>query len=113
MVSLYAATVASTLEAVVNHLTLPPRLPGQQDSSLVRVEPILVTYLIDATKRLDFDGSLDCLRHSLQTSQLINTGRRLQKSSLLKAFRELLRGEFLILQVVEQNAAVIIRRDHG
>ncbi|RDL37029.1 Uncharacterized protein BP5553_04462 [Venustampulla echinocandica] len=101
------------LEPLVNHLTLPARLPGQQDSRLYKIEQDLTSLLLDATKELQSAGLLvDSLRQSLQTSRVINASGRLLLSSLLTALRELPKSEFLVLHIVEQNAALVIRRDH-
>lgn len=53
----------------------------------------------------------DNIRSSLQVSRLVNTGGKLNRSSLLHEFRSLGRNDVLILNVVEQNAAILIRQD--
>ena len=100
------------LESIVNHVTLPPRLPGQQDGHLNEVEPRMVAFILDSAGKLNSGNDLDNLRRSLQTSKLANAGGRLYRPSLLTALRELHVGEFLVLHVSAQNAGLIIRRDH-
>lgn len=104
---------ATRLESLVNHVALPPRLPGRQDGKLNEIESDLIAFLMNAASKVDSGNELGDLRRSLQTCKVVNADRRLRKSSLLTAFRELQVDEFLILHVVEQNAALVIRRDHG
>lgn len=106
--------ISSTIvEPLVTHLTLPPRLPGQRDDRLDKVEQHLTSLLLDATKELVSAGlQVDSLRLSLQTSKLVHSPGRIGLSPLLTALRELPKGEFLVLHIVEQNAALVIRRDH-
>ncbi|KAI9047595.1 hypothetical protein LZ554_008308 [Drepanopeziza brunnea f. sp. 'monogermtubi'] len=105
---------ARFLEAVFNHVSLPPRLPGRQEGNLDRIDRALVERVLDAVARLSpilANNALEPLRRSLQACKHVNTGGRLAKSSLLTAFRELPVNptDFLLLHVAEQNAALIIR----
>jgi hypothetical protein len=100
------------VEALVNHITLPPRLPGRQDARLDRVEPGFIALLLNAISKLGPSGDHDLLRRSLQSCKVVNAGGRLHKASLLVALRELQPKDFLILHVGEQNAGLVIRRDH-
>jgi hypothetical protein len=103
------------LESLFNHITLPPRLPGRQDTRLDRVKRGLVERLLDAIvilSRLPHNDSADeweSLRRSLETCRRVNSGGRLTKISLLTALRELQGQDFIALHITEQNAALIIR----
>lgn len=72
--------------------------------------------LISATRHLtsattgEAREAFDCIRRSLENSKHVNYSDRLNKSSLLDAFRRLERDEVLILHVGEQNAGLLIRR---
>jgi hypothetical protein len=110
-----AASPGDFLQSLFNHIALPPRLPGRQDTRLDRVERGLVERLLDATvklSRLPHNDSVDeweSLRRSLETCRRVNSGGRLTKTSLLTALRELQGRDFIALHITEQNAALIIR----
>jgi hypothetical protein len=57
----------STIEALVNHITLPPKLPGRQDGNLRVIEPGLIAFLLGALSNLDPNGEHDVLKRSLRT----------------------------------------------
>ncbi len=103
------------LESVFNHLVLPPKLPGQQDTDIEGIEKCVLTRLINACDTLGkFSGqqleeTWVSVRYSLCTCLNINPGH-LEKASMLQEFSNLQRKDFLILHVVEQNAALLIRR---
>ena len=102
------------LESVFNHLVLPPKLPGQQDIDVEGIEQSILTRLIRACDILgkftgqQFAETWGSVRHSLRVCLKINPGR-LEKASMLQEFRNLQRKDLLILHVVEQNAALLIR----
>jgi hypothetical protein len=110
-----AASPGELLEPLFNHIALPPRLPGRQDTRLDRVERALVERLLDATVSLsrlphiDSVGEWESLRRSLETCRRVNSGGRLTKTSILAALRELQGRDFIALHITEQNAALIIR----
>ncbi|KAK7702617.1 hypothetical protein SLS64_009580 [Diaporthe eres] len=103
-----------TLEGVYNHLVLPPKLPGGQDPHLDEEAQDFVERLFNAVDTLDnatkevYTESLSSLRQSLRLCGQLNHGC-LDKDTLAAAFKDL--GDApLILYVVEQNAALIIRQ---
>ncbi|MCJ1312341.1 hypothetical protein MMC25_006015, partial [Agyrium rufum] len=102
----------SQLIALVNHLALPPQLPHRQEQNLESIHPIFVDRFLDAARAVEESGELENLKLALRTCKILNRDGRLQKQSLLEAFRELHEGQFLILYVTAQNVALIIRRDH-
>ncbi|KAH7403218.1 hypothetical protein BKA64DRAFT_443813 [Cadophora sp. MPI-SDFR-AT-0126] len=104
------------VEAVFNHIALPPRLPGSQDDAIDKIERQLIDRLLGATNQLAeslTDSELVPLRRSLEVAKRVNANGRLTKSSLLTAFTELEATDFIVAHVREQNAAVIIRRQQS
>jgi hypothetical protein len=103
------------LELVFNHLVLPPKLPGQQDIDIEGIETSILNRLIHACDTIDkltsqkFAETWDSVRHSLRLCLKLNPGR-LEKASMLQEFSNLQQKDLLILHVVEQNAALLIRR---
>lgn len=96
---------------------LPPKLPGQQDADIQQVSNDILKRLIKATATLGklasqkqaptwraFDRSLRCC-------QFLHASGRLEKQSLISAFQNLKHYGSLILHILEQNAALIIRPD--
>lgn len=103
------------LQAVFNHLVLPPRLPGSQDPDIEAVSYDVLTRIIRASDTLDslvgppWSKAYQSLRASFEACLPLHSGR-LDKSVLLAYFRELQPDQMLILHVAEQNAALLIRR---
>jgi hypothetical protein len=103
------------LEPVFNHLVLPPKLPAKQDIDIAAIEQCILTRLITACETLaklatqKSAETWSSIRQSLRICRNINPGR-LEKASMLHEFRNLSRKDILILHVVEQNAALLIRR---
>jgi hypothetical protein len=103
------------LDSVFNHLVLPPKLPGQQDRDIEGIEQNILTRLIRACDTLgelttqQFAGAWASVGHSLRVCLNTNLGR-LEKASILQAFSKLQPKDLLTLHVVEQNAALLIRR---
>ena len=114
--SSFSASSPSELEAVFNHIVLPPRLPSKQDVQLHKVENALTDRLLNASRVLrdhinvEYDDQWSCIRRSLQTCKAVNVGGKLNKSSLLTHFRSLERKDILILHIAEQNAGLLVRR---
>jgi hypothetical protein len=103
------------LESVFNHLVLPPKLPGHRDIDIEGIEHDILTRLIRACDTVgkltsqQFGETWASIRYSLRICLNINPGR-LEKVSVLQEFCNLQRNGVLILYVVEQNAALFIRR---
>jgi hypothetical protein len=113
------ATTALSLRlaSLYNHLVLPARLPSQQDASLKQVGRDLIDRLIQATSTLadlptnQFSQSYRLLYRSLQNCKVVNEGGKLDRASLLTAFRALECDGILILYITEQNTALLVRRE--
>lgn len=126
----------TTLHAVVNHLVLPPNVPGKQepDEELDAVSYDILARMINACKEVarfgnapscedsapscasltSFFEALQTLRTSLEACRALNFDY-LDKNTLLEHFRALEADHTLtlILHVVKQNAAILMRRGHG
>lgn len=100
------------MEALANHITLPPQLPGRKDPKLNQVDANLVVFVLDSLLKFGPTGQYDVLRRALRSSKVVNAGGRLEKDTLLAAFLQLQDGEFLILHIEEQNCGLVVRRDH-
>ena len=102
------------LESVFNHLVLPPKLPGRQDVDTEDIQHNLLSRLIracDTLKRFTGRESRETwasVHHSLLICLKTNRGR-LEKASMLEELPKLPRNGIIILHVVEQNAALLIR----
>lgn len=76
------AVMATALEAVFNHVALPPRLPGQQDDDIENIESNLVARMLKAVEPvIDLPGNatssipenaLNCPRRSLEICKTIH-----------------------------------------
>lgn len=103
------------LESLFNHLVLPPKLPGQQDTDTERINESILTRLIHACNTLgklpgqEFAEAWASICHSLRLCLHLHQGR-LEKRSMLYEFCRLQPNHLLILHIVEQNAALLIRR---
>ncbi|KAI1370598.1 hypothetical protein F4677DRAFT_437927 [Hypoxylon crocopeplum] len=104
------------LHSIFNHLVLPPQLPGKQDPDIEDLPCSVLKRVIHACKALDalvdqpLSEAFQSVRASLDACLDLNTGR-LEKTTLLEYFRHLEPNYTLILHVVEQNAALLIRRE--
>jgi hypothetical protein len=105
------------LESLFNHLVLPPKLPGQQDTDTERINENILTRLIHSCDTLgklagqEFADAWASIRHSLRLClHLHHHQGRLEKKSMLYEFRHLQINHLLILHIVEQNVALLVRR---
>jgi hypothetical protein len=104
------------LELLFNHIVLPPRLPGKQDSQTEDIEHGLITRVLLASRtvrnlvHIDYRDGWGSVHRSLQACKAANIGSRLDKKSLLTELRGLQSEDILILHIVQQNAGLLIRR---
>lgn len=107
------------LRSIINHLVLPPRLPGCREESLHFIEDGLARRLRDASRVLrehtrdESSQRWDTLCSSIQTCRRLNDGGKLDNSTLLTEFSRLEKKILLILQVTEQNAGLLIRGEYA
>lgn len=106
----------ASLAEVFNHLVLPPKLPGKEDTNIQRTNESVLARLMDATNTIGKLTNLEeptiwcAIRRSLARCGSLHALGRLDKQTLIAEFRLLEYGEPLFLHVVEQNAAIIVRR---
>ncbi len=104
------------LHAVFNHLVLPPQVPGGQDADVEAISHDVLKRIIRACETIDavidspWSEAFQSLRASLNACVSLNSGR-LERSTMLEHFSQLDQTNMLILHVVEQNSALLIRRD--
>lgn len=104
------------LRSVHNHLVLPPKLPDEQDPDIEVVEDEILSRLRVACNKLAHiedrrvTNIWSPIGRSLQLCYNLNQGR-LERKTLSVAFSGLEPEIPLILYVVKQNAAVVVRRD--
>lgn len=103
------------METLFNHLVLPPKLPGQQDTDHDEPSQDFFRRLGQSVEKIVSVAPLSChdalevLRRSLTLSNMVNRGR-LDRGTLKKSFAYI-ENIPLVLRIVEQNAALIIRAD--
>jgi hypothetical protein len=103
----------SLIEGLVNHILLPPDLPGFPELCIDQIEDSLRSRLQDASVTLRDtlrDDKFDDLRFILQTCSQVNIAGKINKSNLVTAFRNLTPRTVLILHITEQNTGLLIRR---
>ncbi|KAI9701732.1 MAG: hypothetical protein M1820_006360 [Bogoriella megaspora] len=108
------------LDSVFNHIVLPPKLPGGEERNLDLTEQDLISRILDACRTIrdrlspEEYAHWDSLRRSLESSKRVNSGRKINKDSLLFELRQMLDGDFLILHVTQQNAGILLeKQNHG
>ncbi|KAF2123668.1 hypothetical protein P153DRAFT_435751 [Dothidotthia symphoricarpi CBS 119687] len=107
----------ATLAHVFNHLVLPPQIPGEQDEDIERSSHDILVRLIRATSTLarlagqNQTATWQPLRQSLRRCQSLHERGHLEKQSLISEFKNIQHDQPLVLHIIEQNAALIVRRD--
>lgn len=107
------------VELCINHIALPPKLPGRSDTRTDEVDDFLIRYLLRGIKSItqlvspDQFQLWDKLRIVIQDARELNRGGIIESGRLLRQLQALGDGKFLILKVSEQNAGVLIRGDFG
>ncbi|KAI5921758.1 hypothetical protein F4810DRAFT_712186 [Camillea tinctor] len=103
------------LREVFNHLVLPPQIPGEPDKDPETVShDILVRFIhacrnfVDAGVGEPWTEAFQSLQSSLRTCLVLNRCQ-LEKEVVLDHLRQLDSNTTLVLHIVEQNAAIIIR----
>ncbi|KAI1495818.1 hypothetical protein F5X99DRAFT_422623 [Biscogniauxia marginata] len=107
----------SVLQAVLNHLVLPPQIPGGPDEDVEAVSHDVLMRLIHACRKMvdayvgePWTEAFQSLQLSLDACLMLNRSQ-LAKRVVLDQLRQLKPKSMLILHVVEQNAAILIRYD--
>ncbi|RCI17130.1 hypothetical protein L249_2102 [Ophiocordyceps polyrhachis-furcata BCC 54312] len=108
------------LDFFINHLFLPPKLPGGDDSTPAK-ESALIELVLDALTQFLPEADADCETAIVAATSLIGNLRTardkdgvLQKTGVLKAFDDVASSEAAAaFQVTAQNAAVLLRKADG
>ncbi|KAK8110281.1 uncharacterized protein PG998_006738 [Apiospora kogelbergensis] len=106
--------------SLFNHVAFPIQLPQEEDPNIPRLEAAVMDRLIISTRRMqatERDESIraiwDSIHHTLQTAtKVTNPAGRLERSRLHSQLFQFATGDgqFLILHVAAQNAAIMIRK---
>jgi hypothetical protein len=104
------------LDALYNHLILPPRLPAKEDGKVDQVEFQLMSRLLntahlvrDQTRHI-YASQYDVIVRSLKSCCNMNANHTLNKRAMLHELAVLQSPGVLILHVAEQNAGLLIWR---
>lgn len=102
---------------VFNHLVLPPRLPDAEDDDVEIISDEIISRLIHATSTIKTLAGPDqasiwlMVRRLLQRCHSIHAQGRLEKKLLVSEFQGIEHNQPILLHVLEQNAALILRRN--
>lgn len=105
------------LERVISHLVLPPKLPGAPDEDSDALNWDLTGRFLKACRQLRFP-ELESMRSAVEASILLTSDlykTPMSKETLLEIFSKISLNTdpgWLLLHVVKQNAAIIIRKNH-
>lgn len=106
------------LRSVLDHAILPPNVPGkrEREETYEEISDNLLTRLLRACKQAEpqadqpFSEAIRSLIESLQACHELNQGR-LDKETMLRYFAQIKPRDVLVLHVIEQNAAILIRHE--
>lgn len=105
------------LEAVFDHVVLPPRLPAAPETNSMPLNWELTARFLDACKQMrcrETENLWDTVEASLLLTQHLNRGPA-SKESLAAAFSQVAQDEsvaWLVLHAVQQNAVIIIHKNN-
>ncbi|KAM5341666.1 hypothetical protein ACJ41O_014697 [Fusarium nematophilum] len=106
----------SVIDALYNHLVLPPRLPHRQDMNMNEIESSLVSRLLASVKHLrdlpenEFRSTWNSVGRALQATKSIHSSGHVDRTILSQELNDLGESEFLVVYVRCQNCALFIRR---
>ncbi|KAL7807758.1 hypothetical protein V8C44DRAFT_351181 [Trichoderma aethiopicum] len=106
----------ASIRSIIDHAVLPPKTPGAKEDDYDAISSEFLKRLLNACEKLKhlaappLADALRSLSESLQACRALNRGR-LDKEALLKQFSLLKPDVTLVCHVVEQNAAILIRRE--
>lgn len=110
------------IESLFNHLAFPIQLPQREDAIIPQLERALVDRVIDASRQMRDHLQDESSRtvwqnicHTLETAtKVTNPAGRLDRSRLHSQLRQFAtEGEFLILYLAAQNAAILMHKLNG
>ncbi|KAE8384199.1 hypothetical protein BDV23DRAFT_189450 [Aspergillus alliaceus] len=107
------------LELMFNHIVLPPRLPGQQDSSVHNIDRHITQHALNATKTLLGASKSDCrdvwdgVKISLELCHAVHANGHIDRFAVMEAFGKMDKDMGIILYIDKQNSALHIRQVKG
>ncbi|KAK7960428.1 hypothetical protein PG988_011642 [Apiospora saccharicola] len=110
------------LQSLFNHLAFPIQLPQREDAVIPQLEAALMDRIIDASRQMRDHLQDESSRtvwqsicHTLETAtKVTNPAGRLDRGRLHSQLRQFAtEGEFLILHVAAQNAAILMHKLSG
>ncbi|KAK7909043.1 hypothetical protein PG985_014921 [Apiospora marii] len=111
------------LESLFNHLAFPIQLPQREDPIIPQLETALVDRIIDASRQMrdhlqdeSSHAVWQRICHTLETAtKVTNPAGRLDRTRLHSQLRQFATsdGEFVILHVAAQNAAILMHKLNG
>lgn len=107
-------SMSSDVEALSNHVALPAKLPGCQDSNLNEIEIQLIRRLLTASDSfLNIGNSQDkevlsSLHRSLSLTLFVHANGGLSRSDIISALQGLNDHEFVLFHITEQNAGITV-----
>ncbi|KAH7018186.1 uncharacterized protein B0I36DRAFT_394922 [Microdochium trichocladiopsis] len=102
----------SVQASVFHHVTLPAQLPQRADNNIAEIETALVDYLLRAAnimKSAAQDGPWESISRCLERCKTINMGGLVERTRLTACLRQMVAGDFLVIRIAAQNAAVFVR----
>ncbi|KAI8676385.1 hypothetical protein NCS56_00526100 [Fusarium sp. Ph1] len=106
----------SLLDALYNHLVLPPKLPHRRDPNLNEIEADLINRLIACVKHIrdlpdnDFHSTWNAIERGLQATKIIHSSGHVDRDVLSRELNGLGEADFVVVHVHAQNCALFIRR---
>ncbi|EGR48358.1 uncharacterized protein TRIREDRAFT_62633 [Trichoderma reesei QM6a] len=106
----------ASIRSIIEHAVLPPKIPGAKEDNYDAMSSEFLNRLEAACERVKglasspFADAFHSLSESLRACRALNQ-EGLDRVTLLEHFRTLGTNDVLICHVVEQNAAILIRRE--
>ncbi|KAE8135378.1 hypothetical protein BDV38DRAFT_285011 [Aspergillus pseudotamarii] len=105
------------LAMTFNHVVLPPKLPGEQETEaqVIEVQNDLLSRVLDAAGKLKEISDAkavvvwESIEKTLRTLKEVRTEGWVNEASLLGALKDLQPGNAIIVHVALQNACILIR----
>ncbi|KAG9568088.1 hypothetical protein KCU71_g3382, partial [Aureobasidium melanogenum] len=103
------ALSAKTIQDLINHIVLPPKLPQSEDTDPIGIRRDLLRLLQDVVKTFDHctDAAWISVSKMLSTLGQIEQGKHLQNDSLSAQFKALGIGDCLALNLPLHNSALL------
>lgn len=109
----------NTLLSLFNHVVLPPELPGEADGQAGAVEKEMILRLLAVVNILkakceeDLFPIWQMIENTLSASSFVNEGGICNGPALFKVLKKLISEAAILVQIKEQNAALVIRKKYA